>query len=407
MVEKEHLTTLCPYLLLPTKSILIKMPLKNKIKARLTNISFIILYVKRRFIKLFYNISGKDLPPRGIQIAVNNICNARCKMCDIGQGNIKSPVYKSMKSHKKEFDIKLFEKLIDDVKGFKPKIMFNFLEPLLSRNIKEFIGIAKKNGLKTHIITNGYFLEGKYKELADAGLDSIQISLDGPPAVNDKLRGLRNGFEKAMNGIRMLSQYSESIGKRINIRITYTITNHNYGQLVRFLKCLNNTKEIDLVIFQNLYFITKRMADKYNKEYKDYPSHPSSVSGEIKPGGVDIKVLYEQINQIKKNKHKYNFKINFIPEMNYTLENLKEYYQNETSFIHGFEKCGFLYTNNYVTTEGNVMLYPRCYYIVLGNIRDKSFMGIWNSPKYKALRKKFYKKTPPACSRCCGVMVRS
>jgi len=54
------------------------MSLRNKIKTGLTNPSFVVLYAKRRFIKLLYNLFGKDPPPRVIHIAVNNICNARC-----------------------------------------------------------------------------------------------------------------------------------------------------------------------------------------------------------------------------------------------------------------------------------------------------------------------------------------
>lgn len=378
------------------------MLLRNKIITGLRNPFLILIYTKRQIIKLAYNFSGRDPPPLTINIAVNNVCNAKCKMCDVGQADKGSSVYKAMISSKRNFDIDLFKKLIKNVKAFKPEIRFILVEPLLNKDLSKMISIAHDNGLKTDISTNGYLLEEKFKEIADAGLSSIQISIDGPPKIHNKIRGMGDAFEKAIGGIKALSKYS----KKVKININYTINNLNCGELINTLEILKGIKGINWVKFNNLFFVTRRLADEHNKKYGNLcPATPNSITEEINPKKMNVNVLYSQIKEIKRNKNRYKFKIKFAPNINYTLENLKRYYFDELSFLKGCEKCAFLYNSCYISTEGNVRINSKiCHNILIGNIKNKSFMEIWNSKKYISIRKCFYKKIPPVCSRCCGVM---
>jgi Fe-coproporphyrin III synthase len=371
----------------------------RKIIAGFKHPLLILPYAKKKVMQVAYNLQEKDLPPTTIGVAVNNICNARCKTCDFGVGNKDSSVYKIMKSHDLNLDLELFKKLVNDVKSFKPEINFNLVEPLLHPKIDELVKIAKSAGLRARITSNGFLLKDKAIALSKSGLDDIQISIDGPPNLNNEIRGLKDGFSRAIEGARILKENSP----KTVIRFNFTISNLNYDKIVDTLEVFKQYDFIDGVQIEHLSFVTKKISDIHNKNYGDLcHSAPSSVSDEVDPKKMGVDVLYNQLKEVRK--RKYHFKVNFVPNINFTLENLKTYYFDETKFVDGCDKCPLLYTSCYLSTDGDIRIHTRCYNVVMGNIKEKSFLSVWNCKKYRSIRKSFYKKTPPACSRCCGVL---
>jgi radical SAM protein with 4Fe4S-binding SPASM domain len=111
-----------------------------------------------------------------IEFNLYGTCNRNCSFC---------PVSNSLAYEKKHegISLQLFEKILDDLSSieYSGKILFSaFSEPLLHKEIDQLISRSKKRlpSSRVEIVSNGDLLTlQKMKQLFDAGLDTISISM--------------------------------------------------------------------------------------------------------------------------------------------------------------------------------------------------------------------------------------
>ncbi|SEM82983.1 pyrroloquinoline quinone biosynthesis protein E [Roseovarius tolerans] len=105
-------------------------------------------------------------------------------------------------------------------------------EPASRRDLTELVAGAREAGLYTNLITSGIGLtERRLRELDEAGLDHVQLSLQGTdPAMADEIGGYRGGFARKM-------QVAEWIGE-IGFPLTLNAVLHrrNLHQLPRAIE---------------------------------------------------------------------------------------------------------------------------------------------------------------------------
>ncbi len=105
-------------------------------------------------------------------------------------------------------------------------------EPASRRDLTDLVAAARKAGLYTNLITSGIGLtEKRLMQLDDAGLDHVQLSLQGTnPEMADEIGGYRGGFVRKL-------QVAEWIGK-IGFPLTLNAVLHrrNLHQLPRALE---------------------------------------------------------------------------------------------------------------------------------------------------------------------------
>src|SRR3972149_10232964 len=119
-------------------------------------------------------------------------CNAKCKMCEIWKHPTKST---------EELDVKYYEKLPDGL-----RINITGGEPTLRNDIEEIFRILYPRAYLLELSTNGYFTD-KIVHLAEKYSNIlIRVSVEGLPALNDKLRGIPNGFDHALRTIMELKK---------------------------------------------------------------------------------------------------------------------------------------------------------------------------------------------------------
>ncbi|MEN6404391.1 MAG: radical SAM protein [Armatimonadia bacterium] len=88
-----------------------------------------------------------------------------------------------------------------------PTVSFTGGEPTLRPDLPTFVAHAKSLGMRTNLITNGVRCadDTLVAALADAGLDSAQVSIEGrTAAVHDQVTGTVGSFDQALQGIRNL-----------------------------------------------------------------------------------------------------------------------------------------------------------------------------------------------------------
>jgi radical SAM protein with 4Fe4S-binding SPASM domain len=100
-------------------------------------------------------------------------------------------------------------------------------EPLLRKDLPEIFAYAHHRGVKTGIATNGFFLDEAAAEWIErAKVVSIQVSLDGPEATHNLVRGSGESFARAIRAIELLKRAGTPI-----LSVGTTVTTDNVGEL--------------------------------------------------------------------------------------------------------------------------------------------------------------------------------
>src|ERR1700761_1894888 len=146
--------------------------------------------------------------PTNIILGVNNFCNLRCLMCDVGTGNDETNFGANLVGAKsKSMPLDLFHKIADQTAAFWPKahLSFVYTEPLAWTPLGDALIYARDRGLRTSVTANRLMLSRRAEEIAAGNCRDISISLDGTEAVHNKIRRHPNSYAKAVSGLEMLA----------------------------------------------------------------------------------------------------------------------------------------------------------------------------------------------------------
>lgn len=332
---------------------------------------------------------------RKIALHINAICNASCPTCCISLNKEKGS------GDAKYFSRELLERILRSpaVKGTKKNFNFLMTEPLLSPNIFELIKMVKDEGHLALVSTNGYLLQEKAKGLIDAGLDRIQVSIDGPPELHDSMRGIKGLFRAVIEGINLLN----SLGK-ITIRVNCTVSNMNYKHLYELACILDKEVEIARLKYQFLNFVSRQMVEKQNK---DYPLKQSiqSINEKIVFDTIDSRELSRQIMMLKSKKFKNIKEIRIIPNISSQKE-IEEWFNENATPMRGNDKCSLPFIQVAIKPDGDVVWHMRCYDYIIGNVNKGDLRDIFYKGEKAAYFREVLKKNSfcmPACTRCCGI----
>lgn len=344
----------------------------------------------------YVNPTGNVPAPLTLYWSINSVCNMKCRMCDIGMKNRQGTFYKNLAidSNLHEIDLKVFTSVIEELASAKPFIVFNSTEPLLYKHIAEAIQYCKERQLKTALTTNGYLLPEKAAKLANSGLNRLNISLDGPPSIHNEIRGRTDSFEKVREGIIEFSRSSSELHGDTKILVNFVITNMNYMYLNQFMNSIDEWP-VDQINFTYFWFISPDNARQHNQVFGNvYPVSTSCYSEFINPDQVDIAVLWEQINQVKKRKN-----VHFLPY--FSKPELNVYFHECHKFMNNNGRCLASWFFVQILADGNVIPHSRCHSESLGNINNQRFYEVWNGNRMKKWRRFIRKhKRMPMCKRC-------
>ena len=141
---------------------------------------------------------------------VTRQCNLKCVHCY---------AHAKDESFENELSFEEGKMLIDDLAGFGvPVLLFSGGEPLVRKDLPDLAAYAVEKGMRAVISTNGTLITKKMaRTLKEIGLSYVGISLDGMETINDRFRGVRGAFDKAMQGIRNSQEAGIKVGLRFTI----------------------------------------------------------------------------------------------------------------------------------------------------------------------------------------------
>ncbi len=109
--------------------------------------------------------------------------------------------------------------VLDDLAALKsPVVLFSGGEPLIRPDLIELAGYAVGKGMRAVISTNGTLINRQIAgDLKKVGLSYVGISLDGLDEVNDRFRGVKGAFRRAMDGITACRDAGIKVGLRFTM----------------------------------------------------------------------------------------------------------------------------------------------------------------------------------------------
>ncbi|NJD36163.1 MAG: radical SAM protein [Betaproteobacteria bacterium] len=343
------------------------------------------------------SLSATARPPLTIYWNVNSVCNLHCKMCDVGTFNEESNFYKNLRIDRKlhEISIEKFSSVVDEVARFRPLMAINGTEPMMYKPLGRAIEYARSRELDVAVTTGAYDLPRRAEELAKAGLGRLSVSLDGPPVLHNEIRGRKDVFERATEGIEKFWMAAKQQGYTPEILLLYTITNLNSSAMIEFYEAVKNLP-FHRINFVFMNFVTQQMALEHNLKWgKKYPATVTCLSDEVQPSLMDVSAIETQILEVKK---RAGDRISILPL--FDTNDLHKYFHRTSEFM-GNVPCLSTWYFAQVMADGEVIPYTRCYNVPLGNINQHSFMDIWNGPAAKAWRQDLRSNGRfPGCRRC-------
>lgn len=343
-----------------------------------------------------YNFSnGRSSHPEAITFFLTRLCNLRCKMCgqwgEYGARNAQEG--RVLKEHLSFIEIK---KTLDEVSAFKPNITLFGGEPLIHPEVLEIIRYIKAKGLHCLVITNGVRLSDFAEAIVNAGLDELNISIDGSRELHDQIRGLAGAFDKIASGVDSINDFKRRLSRnKPLINIQCTINQYNYERLEEMLEVAERLQANSLT-FHNLIFLNQKAIEAQKKVDAILNCSTKDWEGFVFEPGIDSQKLYQKLNAILCQKHP--FKVDYFP--NFSQEFLLAYYDDVYVPENYGSRCVSPWACVYVFPDGGVKPCLSNSY-AFGNIKENSFSEIWNSQKAIKFRRLLKKnKMFPACIRC-------
>lgn len=359
---------------------------KLALRYRTTSLNILTDTIKKKL------LSQRTSPfPRVITLYITNNCNLNCSMC-------LNANFRNRNTTNKGMNIETIQKILPELKKYKPFVCITGGEPLLNPDLFKIISLLVRNKILTSMTTNGFLLEKYARQIANSGLEFLSISLDHyEEDIHDRGRGVKTTYRRLIKGLDQLIKARAKTPT--NIKINTVITKDNYCNLSKMYDFIEGL-EINEWSLQHHSFINPT-AQKNIDKYKKIDHLGGYIVGKLiqRDSFFDkkqINVLQEQLREIIRKNSIYKTKLSIKPEM----DNIFSYYlgkfpSKKSECIWPFESVNIMNGSKVTLCLGNE----------IGNL-DKipSIKQIWDAKKTYDFQKLIIKeKVLPLCFRCCGL----
>lgn len=185
--------------------------MKNSIRERINQNSLFESRIECRF-------------PRNMLLEPTNICNHSCLMCANSKGTKKRGIIDP------EFAKRILKEAYD--LGTREVGFYGMGEPLLDKNLEDYIAYAKMLGYEyTYITTNGALLSKERSEwLMDAGIDSIKFSINAANARDYQLIHGKDEFDLVMDNLVYADTMRKKRARKIALYISFVATRYTVSE---------------------------------------------------------------------------------------------------------------------------------------------------------------------------------
>jgi radical SAM protein with 4Fe4S-binding SPASM domain len=173
------------------------------------------------------------------ELALTYDCNLKCRFCYAGCNCTTNPAGTNSEMSPKDFKATI-KTIFDEAKV--PSISFTGGEPTLRPQLLlECIAYARELGMRVNLITNGTRIDRKFAgDLIKAGLDSVQVSIEGVTAeTHDKIVQSKGAFSKSTQTVSFFKELG------IHVHTNTTLNRMNAEECLRLPEFVKNTLHLE------------------------------------------------------------------------------------------------------------------------------------------------------------------
>jgi radical SAM protein with 4Fe4S-binding SPASM domain len=302
----------------------------------------------------------RDLPVLS-EIALTYRCQNRCLFC-----YAESPKRGEKIAEMSTAEVKqVIDRIFDE--AHCPTVSFTGGEPTLRKDLVELIAYGKAKGMRVNLITNGLrcadadFVQG----LKLAGLDSAQVSLEGPrPEVHDAVVRHAGAFEKTTRAVHVLRAAG------IHTHTNTTICGSNRAHLMELVDYIAD--ELHSEYFSMNVVISTGTALHHGEQDVTY---------------TEVAPLIERVQERAKER---GVRLVWYSPTPYCIFN---------PVTHGLGSKSCACVDGLLSVAPDGELLPcSSYERGIGNLLRRPFAELWYSAQARYWRGKRF--VPPACQRC-------
>ena len=193
-----------------------------------------------------YFLNFPVIKPEVLQISITSRCNLRCKMCS---------VHKYTTTPDEEMTPQEVKKIITIAKkqlSIKDLILTGGEPLIVGEDIVEISKFAYQRNIRVTLTTSGFLLQKYAYRLAEAGVSHFHISVDGLKDTHNYLRGDSRSFDKAMEGIKSLTEIRQKYNYKYSIGLAMLMLKNNMNEIYDLY---NYGDELGVDVFDLLAYV--------------------------------------------------------------------------------------------------------------------------------------------------------
>ncbi|MGB9719924.1 MAG: radical SAM/SPASM domain-containing protein [bacterium] len=324
----------------------------------------------------------RALAPETVNIYPTFRCNLKCEMC-----------FEKFAKVEQELRANDWLRIVDDVKKFHSRIHISGGESFVFTDIIKIIKHIKDNNLYLVITTNGTFLEEYAEMLVKFRVDRVDISIDGPEDVHDRIRGVRGTFNKILRGLEKVN----SVKKHLPVIKINSIINFTEPETMKEIVALAQQYRASVSQFIYPFYLGKEAIQQHKKLLQDMLGREINYwcqASHYQPKSGD----FGRIQSVIKELARKNVIIDVFPHFN--AEQFNAYYNSPRDFDNVYKGgCQAMWNTLTILPDGSI---ESCPDYVVGNINKEKSLDAWNNQAMAELRKIIInKKFFSVCRACC------
>jgi MoaA/NifB/PqqE/SkfB family radical SAM enzyme len=309
-----------------------------------------------------------------VVISPHNQCNCRCAMCDIWR--IREP--KEITPSDLEHQLASFREL-----GVR-WVVFSGGEAQLNSQLFTLAQMLRSERIRVTLLTAGLLLESQAESIA-ATIDDVTVSLDGPPAVHNRIRRVSGAFEQMAAGVRALRHLRPEFA--VNARCTVQKANHRW-----LCATVRAAHQIGL---NSISFLA---ADVTSGAFNRAQGWSSERQDRVALNAEEVEVLEAEIERLI---YEYGRDLDsgFVMEKPGKLRRIGLHFRAHLGQAeHIAPRCNAPWVSAVIEASGDVR--PCFFHPSLGNIHSQNLHEIVNGPKALSFRANLDVATNPVCRQC-------
>ena len=319
--------------------------------------------------------------PLCLYLETTNRCNLLCTTCPRTYEDLEPPA---------DMSWELFTRIVDQYPAIARVVLHGIGEPMMVKDLARMVRYLKDRGTYVLFNTNGTLLRPKKgRELIDAGLDELRVSLDAADAGAFKLVRGRDWFNRIVRNVREFVELKNTLNAtHPRVSLWLTGLRETLEQLPAFIRLAADVGVPEVHLQRLVHFPEGQgLARAQSSLFERLQQEETALLDEARRVARDLNVSLDASGAAE-------------PEASLT----------RGEGARPWSLCRRPWTLMYFTAHGRAI--PCCIApfsmrgydsFTLGNASQQTLSEIWNGPGYQQFRKSLLSDQPPAACAGCGL----